>query len=248
MAQRDSAAVDVQFRRVDRQSAQAGQHLGGKRLVQLDQIDLIQREAGQLQRLVNRRGPDRCRSARARRPRSRTSRSGQRREPVLGRSAADVRTTAAAPSLVCDELPAVTVPRHEKRGEALRAPQATCRAAVQGEPGGGFRGLGRETRGVSEGHKREGYFSLRIYIEQTVHGTVCKATDYFGRQAQGSSDGEQVSQQGAIVPSEVAVGAVLILPGVTPVCGGADDGQWGVSDGRLVGRGIDQDAAIVSSS
>ena len=92
-------------------SLQAGKHLRGERLVQLDEIDLIERQPGQLQHLSDRRhradaeplGLD----ARGRV----ADEAAERREPQLAQAlAAEVTTTAAAPSLVCDELPAVTVP------------------------------------------------------------------------------------------------------------------------------------------
>ncbi len=46
----------------------------------------------------------------------------------------------------------------------------------------------------------------------------------------------------------MAVGAVLILPGVTPVGASADDGQRSVSDRGFGGCGLNQDAAIVSGA
>ena len=55
MAERDRAAVDVQPLGIDRQLAQAREHLRGERLVQLDEIDLVERQAGQLQHLPDRR-------------------------------------------------------------------------------------------------------------------------------------------------------------------------------------------------
>ena len=55
MAERDRAAVDVQPFGIDRQLLQAGEHLRGERFVQLDEIDLVEREAGELQRLADRR-------------------------------------------------------------------------------------------------------------------------------------------------------------------------------------------------
>src|SRR5687767_11087312 len=50
MAQRNRAAVDVQLVRIDRQLLQTRQHLRRERFVQLDQIDLVERQAGDLQR------------------------------------------------------------------------------------------------------------------------------------------------------------------------------------------------------
>ena len=54
MAERDRAAVDVQAVGIHRQLFQAGEHLRGERFIQLDEIDLIEREAGQFQRLADR--------------------------------------------------------------------------------------------------------------------------------------------------------------------------------------------------
>ena len=59
MPERDRAAVDVQAIGVDRQFTQAGERLRGECFVQLDQIDLIEREPGELQHLPDRRNrPD----------------------------------------------------------------------------------------------------------------------------------------------------------------------------------------------
>ena len=76
---------------------------------------------------------------------------------------------------------------------------------------------------VAERHQRESYFALRIDIEQAIHCVVNEAAHHFGSQAQRGADGQQVGEQGAIVPAEVAVGAVLILPCIAPVGAGADD-------------------------
>src|ERR1700682_60836 len=101
---------------------------------------------------------------------------------------------------------------------------------------------------MAERHERESHLALRIYIEQAIHGVVYESAYYFCRQAQRGADGQKVGEQGAVVPAEVAVGTVLILPGVAPVGGGADDGQRSVSDGWFGSRGFDQDAAIVSGA
>ena len=122
------------------------------------------------------------------------------------------------------------------------------RNSFESERGDGCRGLCRKRGGVAERHKRESYLALRIDVEQAIHRLVNESAHYFGGQAEGGADGQQVGEQGAVVPAEVAVGAVLILPGVAPVGGGADDGQRGVGDGGLGGGGIDQDAAIVSGA
>src|SRR5207244_3060519 len=46
MTERDGAAVDIEPTGIDRQLSQACEDLRGERLVQLDEIDLLEREAG----------------------------------------------------------------------------------------------------------------------------------------------------------------------------------------------------------
>ena len=87
-----------------------GQRLRGECLVQFDQIDLVEGEAGQLERLgdgVHR--PDAHFLWKA---------SGvgeghearQRFDAQLAARSSDITTAAAAPSDICEVLPAVTVP------------------------------------------------------------------------------------------------------------------------------------------
>src|SRR4051812_24367624 len=53
MPERDSPAIHVQPIGVDRQLAQAREHLRRERLVQLDQVDLVQRKTRELECLAN---------------------------------------------------------------------------------------------------------------------------------------------------------------------------------------------------
>ena len=80
---------------------------------------------------------------------------------------------------------------------------------------------------MTEGHQGKSYLALWVDVKEPIYGVVYESADYFGQQAQRGANGQQVGEQSAVVPAEVAVGAVLILPGVAPVSGGADDGQWG---------------------
>ena len=110
MAQGDGAAIDVQPIRINRQLAEAGKHLGGKCLIQLHQTDVVERQPGQLQRLSDRR--DGADSEELRRDASgrKAYEPGQRLKASLLGDCSRVTSTAAAPSLVCEEFPAVTVP------------------------------------------------------------------------------------------------------------------------------------------
>ncbi len=58
----------------------------------------------------------------------------------------------------------------------------------------GRRRLGWEFWGIAERHERESHLTLRIYVEQAIHGVVNESAYYFGRQAQGSADGQQVGE------------------------------------------------------
>ena len=54
MADRNRAAVDVQFFVRDAQLALAGEHLRGERLVQLEQVDAVERQVRPQKRLASR--------------------------------------------------------------------------------------------------------------------------------------------------------------------------------------------------
>ncbi len=101
---------------------------------------------------------------------------------------------------------------------------------------------------MADWHQGECHFALRIEVEQAVHRVVDESANYLRGQSQRSANCQQVGEQRAIVPSEMAVGAVLILPCVAPVGGGADDGQRTVSDIEIIGSGVDEDTAIVSGA
>ena len=111
MAERDRAAVDVEPIFVHRQLAKARQHLRGERFVQLDEVDVVQATARPASAPSERPEPARCRIAPARRRPSRRRRSAPAASrPCSFANASDVTSTADAPSLICDELPAVTEP------------------------------------------------------------------------------------------------------------------------------------------
>ena len=81
----------------------------GERLVQLDQVDVVQGQAGQLEHLRDRRRPGRCPSPPARTPpTAKATKRASGFSPRARRVSRSITSTAAAPSLVCEELPAVT--------------------------------------------------------------------------------------------------------------------------------------------
>ena len=110
MAQRDGPSVDVQPIRIDLELAQAGNRLRGEGLVQLDSpMSSSFRPAIFRTLRIAGTGPIPKRSGSTPAVAKATKRPSGARFNALAR-AAERSTAAAAPSLVCDELPAVTVP------------------------------------------------------------------------------------------------------------------------------------------
>ena len=112
MTERDRAALDADPLRVQGERVAAGQHLPGERLVELDHLDVVEarrrrgrapaRTAGTMPRPgVRGDDPDR----------GRWPGSAAPAVPAALRSDSSTSTTAAAPSLIPHELPAVAVPR-----------------------------------------------------------------------------------------------------------------------------------------
>ena len=120
VAEGDRAAVDVEPLLVDPQLAGAGEDLGGEGLVQLDQVDLVEREAGggegagdRLDRADAHVGGVDAGDAEGDDPGERLGAELPRRPPRR-RSAVQ-----AAPSLRVEALPAVTVPPSRKTGRSF---------------------------------------------------------------------------------------------------------------------------------
>src|SRR6476469_2903326 len=85
VAERDRAAVDVQAGGVDREFFQTGENLGGKSLVQLDEIDLIELETDQFEQLPNRRDRSDAESFRLNSGGRKRNESGQRLQATFTR-------------------------------------------------------------------------------------------------------------------------------------------------------------------
>ena len=102
---------------IEIECADDGQRLRGKRLVQFDEADVVEREAGLRERLgYGGDGADAHLFGQAAGD-GVGDKAGERLNPELARAcAASMSTAAAAPSEVCEELPAVTVPCAWKAG------------------------------------------------------------------------------------------------------------------------------------
>src|SRR6266852_7052094 len=108
------------------------------------------------------------------------------------------------------------------------------------------RNLPRECGGVAKSYKREGHFTLGIDVQQAIHAGVDEAAHDPGRQTEGGGNSEQVGEESAVVPAEMAVGAGLIFPGVAPAGAGANDGERGVGDGGFAAGGFEEDTTVIS--
>ena len=110
MADGDGAAVDIDLLGVEAQLAHARDRLAGERLVELDQVEVVDRQTRAIQRLA--RGGDRSKTHGRRIDPGHRARhhAGNGPPAELAGSCSEVTSTAAAPSLMPDELPAVTDP------------------------------------------------------------------------------------------------------------------------------------------
>ena len=126
MAERDGAAVRVDVLGVVRQPelAQAGQRLRGERLVQLDHVEVADLEPEPRHQLLRRRHRADAHDARRHAGRRHAGDAREGFSPCFFTAASEASSSAAAPSLTPEALPAVTVPgsRHERLelGERLQ--------------------------------------------------------------------------------------------------------------------------------
>ena len=106
-------------------------------------------------------------------------------------------------------------------------------------------GRWRQVSNVSYSDQRERYFAFCFEVEQTVHFRIQKTADYLRREAQGCAQGQQIGENGAVVPPKMPVGSRLILPSIAPISSGADYGNGGMRDRRLSATRVSQNLAIV---
>src|SRR6266566_7411840 len=85
------------------------------------------------------------------------------------------------------------------------------------------RGWQRTLRCAPDRHKAQGNLMPRIEIKQVVHLGVHEPEHDLGRQSRSRRNGQHIRQQGAAIPTEMAIGARLVLPGVPPVDPGTED-------------------------
>ena len=126
----------------DRQLAQAGEHLRGERLVELDELDVRRATSRPAPAPCASPAPGRCPcSADRRRPPRRRRRAPAASSPCLRARSSEQTSSAAAPSLSVEELPAVTLPPGRNAGsrrasfssvESLRGPSSGRSARPSG--------------------------------------------------------------------------------------------------------------------
>src|SRR5207302_7652015 len=69
-----------------------------------------------------------------------------------------------------------------------------------------------------------------------------------GRKMRGIGHRQEIGKDGAVIPSEVAIGAGAIFPGIAPVRAGTNDYYRSLRNGLIVGRGFYQCLAEVAGS
>ena len=111
VAERDGAAVHVQALGVEAQLAVAGQHLGREGLVHLDEVEVVEAQRQVLEQPLHRRHHADAHDVRIDARRGHAQQPGQRLHlQRVARSRGASPACAAAPSVMPEEFPAVTVP------------------------------------------------------------------------------------------------------------------------------------------
>ena len=131
VAEGDRAAVEVHLGDVETELVDAGERLRRERLVELDDVDLVERESGARRAPCGSRAPDRSPWSPGRSPRWRRLGSApSARRPFAAAYSSEQTRTAAAPSVTGDEVPAVTVPFWSKASLSSGEPfERRCRRA-----------------------------------------------------------------------------------------------------------------------
>ena len=89
---------------------------------------------------------------------------------------------------------------------------------------------------------------LTVDVEEVVDRAVGETEDDFRRELLVGGVGEEIGEEGTGVPIDVAVGTLLVAPGVSPEGAGADRDHRGRGDGRFVASGLHNECAVIASS
>ncbi len=112
-----------------------------------------------------------------------------------------------------------------------------------------FTGRWRRTvRSVPDRYEAQGNLAPGIEIEHAIHIGIHEPKHDLGGQSRSRRNGRHIRQQGAIVPTKMAIGACLILPGVPPVRPGANDGHGRANHRRFQRRRLSQVSAKITFS
>src|SRR5450432_2712000 len=107
---------------------------------------------------------------------------------------------------------------------------------------------GGTVRSVPDRYEAQGNLVPGIEIEYAIHIGVHEPEHDLGGQSRSRRNSQHIRQQGAIVPTKMAIGACLILPGVPPVCSGANDGHGCANHCRFQRRRLSQVSAKMTFS
>ena len=119
MSERDSAAIHIELVAIKVKLAIAGQNLRGKGLIEFDQVEVGDSQAVFFLHLFHGRDRTDAHDARVNAGGGYRDNAGQRLQVVLLHEGSLARTTAAAPSVMPEEFPAVIVPSVENTGDSL---------------------------------------------------------------------------------------------------------------------------------
>ena len=97
-------------------------------------------------------------------------------------------------------------------------------------------------------NQRECYFAFGVEAEQLIDLSVDEPGHNPGRKMRGFGHRQKIGKDGAVIPSEVAIGAGAIFPGVAPVSASTNNYYRSVRNGWIAGRGFDQCLAEVAGS
>src|SRR5439155_22958772 len=91
-------------------------------------------------------------------------------------------------------------------------------------------------------------FPSRVQSEQVLDVPIRETCDDLGCESLSGGHGEQVRVERSSVPEGMAVGSVLVLPGVAPVRRGARDEGRRLSQRRLAAGSLDDRASVITDT
>src|SRR5215472_7535841 len=95
-------------------------------------------------------------------------------------------------------------------------------------------------------YEAPGDLAPRVEIKQVIHSRVHEPQHDLGWLPGSPGNGQDVSQQGAVVPAKMAIRTRLVLPRVPPVRSSTDDGHGRMRHRRFHRCRLDQVSAKIA--